>query len=361
VKAVGPLVAFHVTDRCQLNCQHCLRDPDSRPRDIDVKVVGKVLDEAKAAFGATKMSMTGGEPTLHPRFVELVDVAVACGFQWQMVSNGRRFVDLLGELQSAPARVASIRTIFFSLDGADRATHDHVRGAGSFDDVMDATAACVAADVPFTLQMVVHRKNVHQLDAMALLAARLGASQASFAMLQPTGTFLDAELALSPQAWRHAQAHVDDLKELLRMPVVRPEGWSHHGGPVPVCGAWSQDILHVELDGHLTVCCQLAGQPTATGGPSDVGPSLSSSSLVDARAALRPTIDDARAAVTAQASSASPWASFSCNACAAHFGKASWADGAVGAVAGPRAARARWKGAWAEGHVRAKAGLPVVP
>ena len=357
---MGPLVAFHVTDRCQLNCQHCLRDPDTRSQDIDVDVVAKVLDEAKAAYGAHKASFTGGEPTLHPRFFDLVDAAVARGFSWQMVSNGRRFIDVLGELMRVPARKAAIRTIFFSLDGADQQTHNHIRGDGSFHDVMDAVAACAATDVPFTLQMVVHKKNVHQLDAIALLAARLGASQLSLAMLQPTGTFLDEDLALSPQAWRHAQAQIEDLKEIIRMPIVRPEGWSHHGAPVPECGAWRQDILHIDLAGHLTVCCQLAGQPTNAAAPSDVGPALQTTTLTAAVAALAPVISDARAAVTAQASSSSPWATFSCNACAAHFGKASWADGDVGAVSGPSATRARWKGAWSPDKVRAKARLPVI-
>jgi MoaA/NifB/PqqE/SkfB family radical SAM enzyme len=354
---MGPLVAFHVTDRCQLNCQHCLRDPGARPQDIDVDVVVKVLDEARALRGAHKMSMTGGEPTLHPRFLELVDAAVDRGYSWQMVSNGRRFVELLAQLQARPQRLTGIRTVFFSIDGKDEATHDHVRGAGSFGDVMDAVAACVACDVPFVLQLVVHKKNVQQLDEMALLAARLGASRLSLAMLQPTGTFLDEQLALTPQDWRRAQEKIDDLAELLRMPVVRPEGWSHHGQPVPVCGAWRQDVLHVDLEGHLTVCCQLAGQPTDVGRPTDVGLHLGAHPLADALAAQRPVIKAARAAVEAGAANDDPWAAFSCNACARHFGKAYWTIDGVG---GPAAVRARWKGAWAEEKVRARS-LRVLP
>ncbi len=41
-------IALHLTDRCQLDCKHCLRDPQQKPTDLPLSIVRKVLAEAKA-------------------------------------------------------------------------------------------------------------------------------------------------------------------------------------------------------------------------------------------------------------------------------------------------------------------------
>jgi MoaA/NifB/PqqE/SkfB family radical SAM enzyme len=350
----APLLAFHITDRCQLNCQHCLRDPGARPKDLDVDVIARVLDEGRRVFGATRMSVTGGEPTLHPRFLDIVDAAVDRGFQWQMVSNGRSFPRLLGDLEARPARLAGIRSIFFSLDGADQETHDHIRGEGSFHEVMDAVAVCVARDVPFVLQFVVHALNAHQLEQVGLLAAQLGAERLSVAQLQPTGTFLDASMALTAAQWQDLQVRVDALGEVLRMPVTRPEGWSHHATPFHQCTPWKSETLHVDLDGRLNLCCQLAGIPD-DGRARDVGADLRTTSLAQAQAAMLPVIAEVQQARLQEIEGgADGWKAFSCNSCLKHFGKPWWVDDAAQPVAGPAAARPRWKGAWSADEVKAR-------
>ncbi len=121
-------IAFHITDRCQLNCDHCLRDPGLKSLDIDVALVAKVLGDAKRLYGASETSFTGGEPTLHPNFVDLIDVAVDLGYRWRMVSNGERFPRVLAALQVEPKRLEALSAFNFSLDGATEATHDLVRG-----------------------------------------------------------------------------------------------------------------------------------------------------------------------------------------------------------------------------------------
>ena len=59
--AVG-MLAFHITDRCQLDCQHCLRDPEQTPKDLPLSLIRKVLAEAKARYRTHEVALTGGEP-----------------------------------------------------------------------------------------------------------------------------------------------------------------------------------------------------------------------------------------------------------------------------------------------------------
>src|SRR5438874_252897 len=118
--AVGWIV-FHVTDRCQLNCKHCLRDPAKSSHDIDLALVEKILDEAKQVYGCDHVGLTGGEPTLHPRFDELVEAIVKRDMTFHMVTNGIRFEQRVLKLADNDPRVKEAFTaVDFSLDGADQ-------------------------------------------------------------------------------------------------------------------------------------------------------------------------------------------------------------------------------------------------
>src|SRR3954468_18728675 len=141
--AVG-WIAFHLTDRCQLDCQHCLRDPAQTPKDLPLAIVRKVLAEAKSLYHSGQVALTGGEPTLHPEFEGVLDAIVEHGFTWHMVTNARRFERLMDLLKRVPARREALTAINLSLDGADEATHDGIRGKGSFREVMLAATLCNA-------------------------------------------------------------------------------------------------------------------------------------------------------------------------------------------------------------------------
>src|SRR6202012_1128891 len=43
-------IALHLTDRCQLDCQHCLRDPGLIPKDLPLPIIQKVLSEARTVY-----------------------------------------------------------------------------------------------------------------------------------------------------------------------------------------------------------------------------------------------------------------------------------------------------------------------
>jgi len=70
-----PLVWLELTRRCNLNCPHCYIDGGA-PRDNEMPVSEfyRLLDEF-AEMGVWAVAFTGGEPTLHPAFGNLVRYA----------------------------------------------------------------------------------------------------------------------------------------------------------------------------------------------------------------------------------------------------------------------------------------------
>jgi len=345
-------ITFHLTDRCQLDCQHCLRDPALKPKDLSLAIIRRALLDAKRVYRATHTAFTGGEPTLHPEFTAIVDLAVELGFTWHMVSNGHRMRWLIERFREKPSRRRAMTSITLSLDGADEKTHDEIRGAGSFRAVMQAVSLCTVHEIPFVLQCSVHKKNESQIEALGLLASQLGAVRLSFSMTQPTGTFLDRELYLSVREWKAVMDRIERLGQTLRMVVSRPEGY-FHPQPIYQCQPFAQQQLHIDVDGNLVLCCQHAGTPADPKAPSERAGNLQEVSLPKAHRKLLDVIHDAQIRKLARAEAGEldgEWDLFPCNYCLKDFGKPHWThDG----VAGPEAERQRWRGVW-------KKSLPIV-
>jgi MoaA/NifB/PqqE/SkfB family radical SAM enzyme len=337
-------IALHLTDRCQLDCKHCLRDPQQKPVDLPLSIIRKVLAEAKAVYKADQVSLTGGEPTLHPEIEAVLDAIAEHDYTWHIVTNAKRFEDFFKLVRANPERLARLTAVNFSLDGADEATHDAIRGKGSFREVMMGATICSAHNVPFVLQMVCNAKNAHQVEVMGLLASSLGASRVAFAMLQATSTHHDRELYLSPREWRSLQDRIERLRAALTLPVIMPEGF-YKEQPFHVCGPFASQQLHIDVNGRLNLCCQHSGVPS-DGTRSDIAGDLAEMSLVEGHRRLLGIIHEAQVD-RMEAVARGPldeWDHFPCNACMKYFGKPHWTGDTTG---GPAARRERWRGAWA--------------
>jgi selenobiotic family peptide radical SAM maturase len=119
---------WHVTQQCDLLCRHCYDRSERTPLDAE-KALG-ILDDF-SGFCRTKrvrgrISFSGGNPLLYPRFDDLYRTAAQRGFTPAILGNpvaaGR--IEELSEI-GKPA--------FFqvSLEGLER-RNDYVRGAGHF-------------------------------------------------------------------------------------------------------------------------------------------------------------------------------------------------------------------------------------
>ena len=341
-------ISFHVTDRCQLNCDHCLRDPGKKPLDLPLSILESAVDQARALYGVPHVGLTGGEPTLHPQFYEMVDAIVDRGCTWHMVTNGERFDRVVLRLAERPERLSRLRMLNLSLDGATQATHDSIREQGSFEAVMRAASICEVRKIPFLLQMTLSARNVDEIEAMALLASQLGAKKVSFNFTQPTGTFLDAAMHLSAADWKRAMDRIERVRASFKLEVINSEN-----GPSPtpffMCEMWRQGQFHVDTKGRLTLCCQHSGTP---GGDEEsvVAGDLAQVSLSDAHARYTEIVHELmQARIRAlREPELSEWdRDFSCNWCLKHFDKPHWSeDGALG----PAASRVRWRGKWKPGY-----------
>lgn len=179
---------FYLTEGCNLACRHCWLspkfDPDgNRYQTLPVELFDRAIHEAKP-LGLSGVKLTGGEPLLHPRFEELLEIIRREELALTIETNGLLCTPALAaEIAKCPRRFVSV-----SIDGANAATHDQVRGmSGSFVQALQAVRNLAAADTPPQVIMTLMRCNIDQVEAVVRMAEESGASSVKFNIIQPTG------------------------------------------------------------------------------------------------------------------------------------------------------------------------------
>jgi len=180
-------IYFYLTEGCNLACRHCWLAPRFDPSlknttFLPVELYKQVITEA-IPLGLRGVKLTGGEPFLHPRFEELLAITRQEELSLTIETNGVLCTPKIAQkIAEFPHRFVSV-----SLDGADAATHEAIRGVpGSFEKTCHAVKILVEADVRPQIIFSVMRVNAHQVEMAIDLAEKLGAESIKFNVIQPT-------------------------------------------------------------------------------------------------------------------------------------------------------------------------------
>lgn len=199
-EGIPPLNSFYLylTTGCNLACRHCWISPTYAKGDfatyskgqlslnqyLDVDLLKRAIAEAKP-LGLNSAKLTGGEPTLHPNFVEIVDLLSAEGLQMNMETNGTLMDATLARHLKEKTTVWFISV---SLDGVSADTHDSFRNVpGAFDAALRGIKNLVAAGFRPQVIMCPHRGNIHEVEDLVKLAVSVGAGSVKFNPVTKSG------------------------------------------------------------------------------------------------------------------------------------------------------------------------------
>ncbi|HZS07566.1 MAG TPA: radical SAM protein [Blastocatellia bacterium] len=277
-----PRIGIELNNVCNLDCTHCFRgiyrgDPEeNKDLFLPLDLLDKILREA-APLGYRHVAITGGEPPMHPRFGEALDIIAGHGLTCHFLTNARNFQKTLKAI-SVPRRKAKLKGISFSLDGATEATHDKIRGKGSYKEVVTAIAACQAVGIEASIITTINRANRHEIDQLALLGAHLKVKQQLFGHQTPTEHNLDHDLILPVSEWRAVERDVARVMGEFRHQIGMAMGF-YTDYYLPRCAPLSLEDLNVDYRGRLTLCCQLSNYRDLKGDGMDVIGDLRRTSL----------------------------------------------------------------------------------
>ena len=162
---------FHLTDRCNLACRHCLfASSPAQGATLSPEALAQGIAEAKG-LGCTLFYFTGGEPFVYPGFVSMVaELLRDPRIHVVVLSNGLLIREHLAELASLPRERFHLQ---LSLDGL-ATQHEALRGKGTFAGLLENLALLKETGFPLTLSVAVNRANLGELAEMVAFAAEQG-------------------------------------------------------------------------------------------------------------------------------------------------------------------------------------------
>lgn len=175
---------WSITGQCNYKCRHCFMSaPDYTGDHQSMEQIRHILDELEIC-GIRSFSLTGGEPLIHPNFLEILDEIAKRHIQLETIYSNGALVNekLMDELEKR-----GIRTTFhMSFDGVG--WHDWLRGIdGAEEAVIRAFKLAKKRGYSTSASMCLHRHNISTLRETIRLLADFGLYHLKMNVATPTG------------------------------------------------------------------------------------------------------------------------------------------------------------------------------
>jgi radical SAM protein with 4Fe4S-binding SPASM domain len=181
------IVIWEATRACDLACTHCRAEavPERAAEELSTAEACALLDHVRAAFGPVLFVITGGDPLKRDDLAAIIRHGAQLGLGMGLTPSA---TPLLTTAALDALRAAGLSRLAISLDGADAATHDALRGVGgTFTRSLDALRHGRAIGLSTQINSSIGTANRHQLTALAQLAGLLDISLWSVFLIVPTG------------------------------------------------------------------------------------------------------------------------------------------------------------------------------
>jgi pyrroloquinoline quinone biosynthesis protein E len=244
-----------LTYRCPLGCPYCSNPTTLRHggSELTTQEWERIIGEA-AELGVLHVHFSGGEPLLHPGLPALVGTARAAGLYTNLITSGIPF-----SRETAEALLsAGLDHVQLSLQSDEAPLADQIAGRRSHAAKLEAARLIRELGWPLTLNVVLHRANIHRLPELVALAEELDADRLELANVQFYGWAHRNREALLPDvsALRQAAEYVAQarqrLKGRLRLDYVLPDALADR--PKPCMEGWGRRYLTVNPQGDVLPC-----------------------------------------------------------------------------------------------------------
>jgi MoaA/NifB/PqqE/SkfB family radical SAM enzyme len=260
-----PVIQIEITSRCQMDCVFCVHRGlkghwvhGDLPWELYRDAIAPELHHFELVY------LQGwGEPTLHPRLWDMLDLAKRAVCRTGFTTNGAQLTtDFATRLLET-----GIDILCISVAGASAETHEALRVGSHFESLVNNVESLVQlkvqrnSDRPWLeLHFLMTRTNIHELPSFVELAARLGADEAVATNLTYAPT-LDLD-SLRAFHCDHPEPGYQELVALAQenaralginfrtYPLVK-------GEPVMGCDAQPLETAFINHLGYVTPCVYL--------------------------------------------------------------------------------------------------------
>lgn len=279
-----PGINLMVTGKCNYNCRHCFNSSDNADRmeEWDYDALLDLFDQA-ADCGVHSITLTGGEPMLHPRFNDIVRAIYERNMVFEHLTTNGHFLNedtlaLFKELKADPQ-------IKVSFDGVG--LHDWMRRhEGAQEDALRVFKLCAANGFHTKAQTQVHRRNIDSMkDTLCLMesigvsfthiiptiplprwekyapGAALSVEEYFDRMLDLAEWYLKGGHTMKADMWRYLVLYPSE-KRYIMINDRKPDGGYHP--TAPVCYD-NRMLMAITCEGNAVPCLQLSDYAASLG------------------------------------------------------------------------------------------------
>lgn len=240
-----------IDERCNLHCAHCFVSATREGQMMPYDRITSTMIPRLAECRVNRVTLTGGEPTIHPRFLDVVRAFCAAGMGVGVCTNATTLTSSqIGEL----AAIGDVH-VNVSLDGFRPESHGRFRGdtasfAVTVSTVREIAAAGLLQGLLCTPNTLAEDEEYRELCAFA---AAQGASYVLMNPLSSMGRGVRARRKLaSPDAHMRTIAGLTEPFASPDLEIVHIRFPNTAGQPLAGCEAGT--IIYVFTPGEVTVC-----------------------------------------------------------------------------------------------------------
>jgi PqqA peptide cyclase len=244
-----------ITHRCPLHCVYCSNPLEMQRRSDELSTADWLsIFQQAGEMGVLQLHLTGGEPLARSDLTELIGGARAAQLYSNLITSGvgldERRLDELIE--------AGLDHIQLSFQDSEEAPANEFSGTRSHALKLRIAQMIRERRIAFTVNMVVHRRNLDRLKEMIAFAEQTGAQKLEIANVQYYGWALRNREALLPtrqqleQSIEIVEAARERLKGRLRIDFVFPDYYSKY--PKPCMNGWGHQQMLIDPAGRVLPC-----------------------------------------------------------------------------------------------------------
>ena len=234
-------IEWNLGKRCNYDCSYCPSSiHDNSSPHTDIEILKATVDKLVVLGKPIRLSFTGGEPCVHPKFQELVKYCKHVGINWiSVTTNGTLPYEFYSVLE-ADQIVFSIhlefdwKRVFNTVESVVDLTnkkviaqimahHDHM------DAVLQLRAKCLLAHIPNTVRRIRWTEGDHDLfDDMRYNASDLN-------WLKEQEATVDGNCVIDDTQIMHAN-------DVIKLHQNNFKGWSCNAGIESLMINWDGDV-----------------------------------------------------------------------------------------------------------------------
>ena len=244
-----------VTHRCPLHCVYCSNPLELTKRENELPTAAwvRVLREA-AGLGVLQVDFTGGEPLARPDLIDLVRAGRSAGLYASLITSGLP----LDEKRLDELVAAGLDHFQLSFQGAHEESAAEYSGTRTHAQKLRVAEWVKRRRVGLTLNFVIHRQNLAELEDMVVLAEKIGPGRVEFAHVQYYGWAFENRARLLPtreqlnRSLEIIKKAEERLRGRIRVEYVVPDYYAKY--PKACMGGWGRKVLLVKPDGDVLPC-----------------------------------------------------------------------------------------------------------